>query len=49
VGNQVFTMTPGCMLRVPPNTVHFVESTGNEVALNLDIFASLREDYRHLD
>lgn len=48
VGGQVFEMTPGSMLRVPPNTVHYVEPTGDEVALNLDIFAPLRDDYRHL-
>lgn len=48
VDDQVFAMTPGCMLRVPPNTLHYVEPTGDEVALNLDIFAPLREDYRHL-
>jgi quercetin dioxygenase-like cupin family protein len=48
VGEQVFEMTPGSMLRVPPNTMHYVEPTGDEVALNLDIFAPLRDDYSHL-
>lgn len=48
VGDEVFHMTPGCMLRVPPNTVHYVEALGDEVALNLDVFAPLRDDYKHL-
>ncbi|HSW22286.1 MAG TPA: cupin domain-containing protein [Burkholderiaceae bacterium] len=48
VGDQVFLMTPGSMLRVPPRTLHYVEPIGDEVALNLDIFAPLRDDYKHL-
>ncbi|MBK0392129.1 AraC family ligand binding domain-containing protein [Ramlibacter algicola] len=48
VGDEVFHMTPGCMLRVPPHTLHHVEPVGDEVALNLDIFAPLRADYAHL-
>jgi len=36
------------MLRVPPNTLHYVEPIGGEVALNLDVFAPIRDDYRHL-
>ena len=48
VGEQVFLMTPGSMLRVPPNTLHYVEPIGNEVSLNLDIFAPARADYLHL-
>ena len=48
VGEEVFLMTPGSMLRVPPNTLHYVEPIGNEVSLNLDIFAPARTDYLHL-
>ncbi|HUU34299.1 MAG TPA: cupin domain-containing protein [Vicinamibacterales bacterium] len=48
VGGQVFLMTPGSMLRVPPRTMHYVEPIGTETALNLDIFAPLRDDYQHL-
>jgi quercetin dioxygenase-like cupin family protein len=48
VGDEVFHMTPGCMLRVPPGTMHFVEPIGTETALNLDIFAPIRDDYKHL-
>jgi quercetin dioxygenase-like cupin family protein len=48
VGDEVFLMTPGSMLRVPPNTMHYLEPVGQEVALNLDIFAPPRADYMHL-
>ena len=48
VEDQVFLMTPGSMLRVPPRTVHYVEPVGSETALNLDIFAPVRKDYMHL-
>ncbi len=48
VGDEVFEMTPGCMVRVPPNTMHYVEPIGDEVALNLDVFAPIRDDYKHL-
>ncbi|KRB83519.1 cupin domain-containing protein [Noviherbaspirillum sp. Root189] len=48
VGDQVFEMTPGSMLVVPPHTVHYVEPTSDEVALNLDVFSPVRDDYKHL-
>jgi quercetin dioxygenase-like cupin family protein len=48
VGDEVFEMTPGSMLRVPPNTVHYAEPLGDEVVLNLDVFSPIRDDYRHL-
>jgi quercetin dioxygenase-like cupin family protein len=48
VGDEVHLMTPGSMLRVPPHTLHFVEPLGNEIALNLDLFSPLRDDYMHL-
>ncbi|WP_454873536.1 cupin domain-containing protein [Paraburkholderia xenovorans] len=48
VANEVVEMTPGSMLRVPPDTEHYVEPLGDEVALNLDIFSPIREDYKHL-
>ena len=48
VGDEVHHMTPGSMLRVPPHRLHYVEPVGNEVALNLDVFAPLRADYMHL-
>ena len=48
VGDEVFEMTPGSMLRVPPGVIHYVEPVGDKVALNLDVFAPIRDDYSHL-
>ena len=48
IGDQVFEMTPGSMLRVPPNTEHYAEVLGDETVMNLDIFAPRRADYEHL-
>lgn len=48
VGDEVFRMTPGSMLRVPPRIVHYIEPIGNNTALNLDIFSPIRDDYKHL-
>jgi quercetin dioxygenase-like cupin family protein len=48
VGDQVFDMKPGSMLVVPPHTIHYVEPTSDEVALNLDVFSPIRDDYKHL-
>lgn len=48
VGNEVISMTPGSMVRVPPHTMHCAEPDSEEVALNLDVFAPAREDYLHL-
>jgi hypothetical protein len=33
---------------VPPNVVHYAEPVGDEVCLNLDVFAPVRADYLHL-
>lgn len=48
VGDQVFEMGPGSMLRVPAHTLHYAEPVGDEVVLNLDVFSPLRADYAHL-
>ncbi|MDF3883018.1 cupin domain-containing protein [Cupriavidus basilensis] len=48
VGDDVFEMTPGSMLRVPPHTLHYAEPLGDEVVLNLDVFSPIRDDYAHL-
>ena len=36
------------MIRVPPDVVHYAEAIGDEVCLNLDVFAPVRQDYLHL-
>ena len=48
VGGESVDAGPGSMMRIPPNVVHYAEPIGDEVAINLDIFAPLRDDYRHL-
>ncbi|AJZ57305.1 araC-like ligand binding domain protein [Paraburkholderia fungorum] len=48
VGDEVFEMTPGSMLRVPAHTVHYAVPLGDEVVMNLDVFAPIRNDYAHL-
>lgn len=48
VGDEVFDMGPGSMIRVPAHTIHYAEPVGDEVVLNLDLFPVVREDYKHL-
>ena len=47
VDDQVFDMTEGSFVRIPPNAVHYSEPPRPEdgVALNLDIFTPLRPDF----
>lgn len=48
VGDEIVYATPGTMITVPAGVVHYAELVGDEVALNLDIFAPVRPDYLHL-
>lgn len=48
VGGVPHQCQPGSFIRVPPHTEHYIEVKGPERVLNLDIFAPVREDYRHL-
>lgn len=48
VNGERYHVGPGSVFRIPPNAVHFAEALGDEVALNLDVFAPPREDYLHL-
>lgn len=48
VGDDVVEVGAGEVLRIPPNVIHCGEPVGDEVAVNLDVFAPVREDYRHL-
>lgn len=48
VGDEVFEAGPGCAIRIPAGVLHYAEPLGDEVALNLDIFAPQRADYAHL-
>jgi quercetin dioxygenase-like cupin family protein len=50
VGDQVFDMVEGSVVRIPPHTVHWSEPPRPEdgVAINLDVFSGIREDQREL-
>ncbi len=48
IGEDVVEVGPGEMVRIPPDVVHCGEPIGDEVAVNLDVFAPVRDDYRHL-
>ena len=48
VGDDVVEVGAGEVVRIPPDVVHCGEPMGDETAVNLDVFAPVREDYRHL-
>jgi quercetin dioxygenase-like cupin family protein len=48
VGDEVFETGPGGAIRIPAGVMHYAEPIGDEVVLNLDIFAPARSDYLHL-
>ena len=48
IGEESVEAGPGSVIRIPPDVVHYAEPVGDEPAMNLDIFAPIREDYRHL-
>lgn len=47
VGEQVFDCGAGTFVRIPPHTTHWAEPPLPEdgVAVNMDIFSPIREDY----
>jgi len=48
IGDEEVEVAAGGLVRIPPNVVHYGEPIGDEEVLNLDVFAPIREDYRHL-
>jgi quercetin dioxygenase-like cupin family protein len=48
IGAEVVEAGAGEVVRIPPDVVHCGEALGDEVAVNLDVFAPAREDYLHL-
>lgn len=48
IDDEEFEIESGGLIRIPPNARHFGEPLGDETVLNLDIFAPIRDDYRHL-
>jgi quercetin dioxygenase-like cupin family protein len=48
VGDDHNEVGPGSVMLVPAGVEHYIEPTGSEPVLNLDVFAPAREDSLHL-
>lgn len=48
IEDEIVEAGPGSMIRIPPDALHHAEPIGDEVVLNLDVFAPPRGDYQHL-
>jgi quercetin dioxygenase-like cupin family protein len=48
VGDDHNEVGPGSVMLVPAGIEHYIEPTGSEPVLNLDVFAPARQDYLHL-
>jgi len=48
IGDVGHEVGPGAVMLIPAGQRHWIEPNGDEPILNLDVFAPLREDYRHL-
>jgi mannose-6-phosphate isomerase-like protein (cupin superfamily) len=48
VGDVANQVGPGSIMLIPAGVEHYIEPTGDEPVLNLDVFAPAREDYAHL-
>ncbi len=45
LGDEVFTMSDGDLVLIPPGVMHGLEVTGKKTVLNLDAFSPIREDF----
>lgn len=45
IGEDVCRLEPGGLVVIPPNITHFIEVTGSETALELDVFTPMRSEY----
>ncbi len=45
VGDEVHHLGPGGLIVIPSNVTHYIEVTGNEVVLELDVFTPKRPEY----
>lgn len=45
VGDQLIQCTPGTVFRIPPNVPHGALPIGDEVCVNVDVWAPARPDY----
>jgi quercetin dioxygenase-like cupin family protein len=47
-GDLANEVGPGSVLLLPRGVEHYIEPTGDEPVMNLDVFAPARSDYLHL-
>jgi len=45
VDDQLFKLTSGGLIVIPPNIVHWGQVVGNDVVMNLDVFTPKRMEY----
>jgi mannose-6-phosphate isomerase-like protein (cupin superfamily) len=48
VGDDHNEVGPGSIMLIPAGVEHYIEPTGEEPVMNLDVFAPARSDYGHL-
>lgn len=48
VAEEIHDLGPGGLCVIPPDVTHFADVSGDQPALNLDVFSPVREDYLHL-
>lgn len=48
VGDRDHEVSGGSIMLIPAETEHWIEPTGDEPVMNLDVFAPARADYAHL-
>jgi quercetin dioxygenase-like cupin family protein len=48
VGEDHNEVGPGSVMLVPAGVEHYIEPTGSEPVMNLDVFAPARQNYLHL-
>ena len=48
VGTTAHPVGPGSLLLIPAGVDHWIEPAGDEPVENIDVFAPMREDFRHL-
>ena len=44
-GKDVYPLTEGGLLYIPPNVEHFLQVVGKEPVIDLDVFSPKRSDY----
>ena len=48
IGDRQHVLRAGDVVRIAPDVPHTARVLGDEVALNVDVFCPIRDDYRHL-